>query len=99
MLLAVRDSATDVAPIFPYLCAWSADGRVVYFMGRDPKDGNLGVWGVPAAGGPPRLALRFDDPARPWHRSGFAVDRGRFYFTLGDRQSDVWMTEILGRQR
>jgi hypothetical protein len=40
--------------------------------------------------------VRFDDPARPWHRSGFEVHGGRFYFTLGDLQSDVWMTEIAG---
>jgi hypothetical protein len=68
---------------------------VVYFIGRDPKGGSLGVWGVSAAGGPPRPALKFDDPERPWHRSGVDVHRGRFYLTLGDRQSDVWMTEIL----
>ena len=96
VLLAVRDPTADVAPIFPYLCAWSNDGRVVYFIGRDPKDGVLGVWGVPAAGGPARVSVRFDDPARPWHRNGLTVLGDRFYFTLGDRQSDLWMTEIPG---
>jgi hypothetical protein len=40
--------------------------------------------------------VRFDDPARPWHQNGFRVRGGNFYFTLGDRQSDVWMTEIAG---
>ena len=29
-------------------------------------------------------------------RYGFRIHGGKFYFTLGDRQSDVWMTEIVG---
>ncbi|CAN5826928.1 hypothetical protein BH24GEM1_BH24GEM1_27310 [soil metagenome] len=95
VLMTVRDPATDVAPVSPYLCAWSADGRAVYFLGQDPKDRAIGIWRVPAAGGPLQLAVRFDDPARPWHQSGFGVHGGRFYFTLGDLQSDVWTTEIV----
>jgi hypothetical protein len=31
----------------------------------------------------------FDDPTRPWHQSGFEIHGDRFYFTVGDRQSDV----------
>jgi len=94
-LLTVRDPARDVAPLNPYLSLWSDDGRVVYFIGRDPKDGIVGIWGVPAAGGPPRPAVLFDDPARRWHQNGFRLHGGRFYFTLGDLQSDVWVTEVL----
>ena len=95
VLLTVRDPARDVAPLNPYLSLWSDDGRVVYFIGRDPKDGIVGIWGVPAAGGPPRPAVLFDDPARRWHQNGFRLHGGRFYFTLGDLQSDVWVTEVL----
>ena len=40
-----------------------------------------------------RLA-RFDDPARPWHRYGFRVHGARFYFTLGDLQSDIWVADL-----
>jgi hypothetical protein len=69
---------------------------MVYFIGRDPKAGILGVWGVPAAGGPLRPAVRFDDPTRRWHQNGFRVHGGRFYFTVGDVQSDVWTTEVVG---
>jgi hypothetical protein len=29
-----------------------------------------------------------------WHRYGFAAFRGRFYFTPGDRQSDLWTTSV-----
>ena len=41
-----------------------------------------------------KLLVRFDDPRREWHRYGFAAIRGRFYFTLGDRQSDLWSTSV-----
>jgi Tol biopolymer transport system component len=94
-VMSVRDPTTDVAPVGCYACAWSADGRVVYVVGRDPRDQSVGIWSVPAAGGTPRLAVRFDDPSRPLHPFGFRVRGGRFYFTIGDEQSDVWMTEVV----
>jgi eukaryotic-like serine/threonine-protein kinase len=93
VVMSVRDPATDVTPV---LYAWSADGRAVYFVGRDPNDQSVGIWSVPAAGGTPRLTVRFDDPARPWHQFGFRVRDSRFYFTVGDRQSDIWTTEVAG---
>jgi hypothetical protein len=96
VVLSVRNPATDVAPVGCYACAWSADGRVVYFVGRDPSDQSVGIWSVPAAGGTPRLTVGFDDPSRPWHPFGFQVHGSRFYFTVGDRQSDVWTTEVMG---
>jgi hypothetical protein len=46
------------------------------------------------SGGAPRIVLRFDDPARPWHRYGFRGFRDRIYFTVGDRQSDIWVAEL-----
>jgi len=49
---------------------------------------------VPVAGGSPHIAVNFDDPTRPWHRFGFRVRGNRFYFTLGDVQSDIWVTEL-----
>ena len=92
----VRDPATDVAPVSPHLSLWSADGRTIYFVGRDPRNPTIGIWRVPAAGGPVRLAVRFDDPTRPWHQNGFRIHDGKFYVTLGALQSDVWMTELAG---
>jgi hypothetical protein len=38
--------------------------------------------------------VRFDDPTRPWHRFGFRVRGEQIYFTLGDLQSDIWVTEV-----
>ncbi len=74
---------------------WSSDGRTVYYLGMDSV--TTSVYAVPASGGRPRLALRFDDPARPWHRYGFQVFHDRFYFTVGDRQSHIWVAEIGAR--
>jgi hypothetical protein len=59
-----------------------------------PGPGETTIWTVRAGGGPSRLLVRFDDPNRPWHRYGFAARGGRFYFTIGDRQSDIWAAEV-----
>jgi hypothetical protein len=52
---------------------------------------------APKTGSAPRLLVRFDAPDRQWHRFGFTAHRGRFWFTLGDRQSDVWVAEVAKR--
>ena len=78
---------------------WSADGETLYFKGRDPS-GRSGIWAVPVRGGRPRLLIRFDDPSRPSDRSNrpdFASDGRRFFFTIDDRQSDVWVANVSNR--
>jgi eukaryotic-like serine/threonine-protein kinase len=77
----------------PLYTDWSSDGRTIYYLAMDSV-GRASIWSVPRAGGPPRLEVEFDDPTRQWHRYGFLVRGGRFYFTLGDRQSDVWAAEV-----
>ena len=72
---------------------WSEDGRTVYYLAIDPAERTT-IWSVAAGGGRPRLLVRFDDPTREWHRFGFKTRRGRFYFTVGDRQSDLWMADV-----
>jgi hypothetical protein len=72
---------------------WSADGRTVYHVSEDSGRA-AAVVGVPVDGGAAHVAVRFDDPTRPWHRYGFRVRAGRMFFTLGDRESDVWVAEI-----
>ena len=71
---------------------WSEDGRTVYYLALDPAE-QATIWSVPVSGGSPKLLVRFDDPTREWHRIGFKAQLGRFYFTVGDRQSDIWMAE------
>jgi len=75
---------------------WSPDGRAIYFKAFDAAGGSS-LWSVPAAGGSPRLLVRFDDPARPSSRPEFATDGKRFFFTLGTRQSDVWAMQLRAR--
>jgi Tol biopolymer transport system component len=94
VVVSVRDRTKEVVPAYIYY--FSADGRVIYFLGREPSDRTIGIWQVPVAGGTPRVVVRFDDPSRPWHPYGFRVHGGKFYFTVGDRQSDIWTTEVEG---
>jgi eukaryotic-like serine/threonine-protein kinase len=73
---------------------WSADGLTVFHVSEDSTGHVAAVVAVPVSGAPPWVAVRFDDPTRPWHRYGFRVRDGRFYFTLGDRQSDIWVADL-----
>jgi serine/threonine protein kinase/Tol biopolymer transport system component len=78
------------------LAIFAANGRELYFKSHDAR-GKASFWSIPAAGGRPRLLARFDDPARASNRFDFASDGKRFYFTLEDRQSDVWVAELTAR--
>jgi TolB protein len=73
--------------IFP---VWADDGRWLYYL--DASASNIIAWAV--GSDTPRVVVRFDDPTRPWHRYGFRVRRGRFYFTIGDLQSDLWVARL-----
>ena len=90
LLVDSRDPA--VRPV-PLLAQWSPDGRAVYYKALD-GEGHASLWSVPVGGGEPRLLVRFDDPARPSPRAEFALDGRRFYFTLAERESDIWQMTI-----
>jgi Tol biopolymer transport system component len=72
---------------------WSPDGRLVYFHGID-QQGRSSFWSIPAAGGSPTLIVRFDDPTRESNRPEFATDGRRLYFTLAQKEADVWMMDV-----
>ncbi len=72
---------------------WSRDGKTVYVKAADDER-QATLWSVPATGGTPRLLMRFDDPSRPSLRREFATDGTRFYFTIAQDESDVWVVEI-----
>jgi dipeptidyl aminopeptidase/acylaminoacyl peptidase len=82
----------------PNYVSWSTDSREIYFLALDPVD-RATVWSVPRDGGIPRLLVRFDDPTKDWHRYGFRASSGRFYFTIGDRQSDIWQMDVMPGRR
>jgi len=75
---------------------WSPDGRTLYYKAHDAQ-GRASFWAVSAAGGQPRLLVRFSDPDRQSSRRDFATDGRRFYFAIEDRQSDVFVAEIIAR--
>jgi Tol biopolymer transport system component/DNA-binding SARP family transcriptional activator len=80
----------------PELALWSEDGRTIVYKAFDATGGSS-FWAVPAAGGAPRLLIRFDDTARPSNRAEFATDGTRLFFTIGARQSDIWAMALRAR--
>jgi Tol biopolymer transport system component len=80
--------------------AWSVmasdDGSTLYFKSAD-ADGRSTFWTIPATGGKPRLLVRFTDPNRQSIRPDFAVGAGRFFFTIEDRQADIWIADVSKR--
>jgi serine/threonine-protein kinase len=78
----------------PEMERWSVDGRTIYFLAHDAA-GQAVLWEVSAAGGRPRQVVRFTDPDRQTNRPFFAVSATTFYFAISDRQSDVFVAELL----
>jgi len=70
------------------------DPGTIAFKSRDAQ-GRAELWSIPVAGGRPRLLVRFTDPQRPSNRADFHTDGKRFYFSIEDRQSDIWVAEII----
>jgi hypothetical protein len=75
---------------------FSDDGAWIYYL-LDNGAVVTGVWAVSSNGGRARQVVRFDDPARPWHRFGLRVHGTHLYFTLGELECDVWTAEVRGR--
>ncbi len=73
---------------------WGPDGRTLYFKSHDSQ-GRTSFWAVNAAGGQPRMLVRLDDPAWQSSRPFFATDGKRFYFPVEDRESDVYVAEVV----
>ncbi|HEV8177582.1 MAG TPA: hypothetical protein VGP44_07840, partial [Gemmatimonadales bacterium] len=73
---------------------WGPDGRTLYFKSHDSLS-RTSFWAVNAAGGQPRMLVRLDDPAWQSSRPFFATDGKRFYFPVEDRESDVYVAEVV----
>lgn len=80
----------------PLLAEWAPDSRTLYIRAADDS-GRASIWSLQAAGGTPRLVVRFDDASRPTNRAEFATDGRRIFFTLGKPESDLWMMTFSGR--
>jgi Tol biopolymer transport system component/tRNA A-37 threonylcarbamoyl transferase component Bud32 len=90
-LLVKADEAAGLPA--PELALWSPDSRTIYYKAFDAF-GHSSLWSIPAGGGTPSLLVRFDDPSRPSSRPEFATDGKRLFFTVGARQSDIWVMEL-----
>jgi hypothetical protein len=72
---------------------YSKDSRHAYFLIRE-TDGTAGIWQIPINGDPERRLVHLSDPSRQFYRTTLDVDDKNFYFTIGDRQSDIWTMEL-----
>jgi serine/threonine-protein kinase len=89
-LYAVVDTTRD--PVVGRI-DFARDGAGLYFKSHDAL-GRASFWYLPLTGGRPALLVRFDDFSRQSFRSNFAAGAGRFFFTINDRQSDVWVADL-----
>ncbi len=89
---AVYDEAAPGAPLAE-TSQWSPDGRTIYFKSHD-ADGQGWIWSVPSRGGVPRRLLELRDGRLRSDRYGFRISHGRLYYTLFDRQSNIWVMEL-----
>ena len=89
---AIVTRSTADQPL-PQYGIWSIDSRTIYFKAADAER-RASIWAVPAEGGTPRLLVRFDDPQRPSLRREFASDGTRFFFTIAQDESDIWVAEV-----
>jgi Tol biopolymer transport system component len=70
---------------------FSDDGRTLYFKSRNEKTQSQ-IWAVPATGGTPRLIVEFGD--RPSTRTDLGAGQGRFFFTIDERRSNIWVADV-----
>ena len=89
---AVYDETLPGAPLAE-TSQWSDDGRTIYFKSHDP-DGDGIIWSVPSSGGRPRRLLKLGDGRLRSDRYGFAIHGGVLYYTLFDRQSNIWVMDV-----
>lgn len=75
-------------------CRYSADGRTIYCKSHDAR-GHALIYAVSASGGRSRVILSFPDLTRPSYRPDFAVGPTQLYFVMQDRQSNVWVADII----
>ena len=71
---------------------WSTDSRFIYYCALVGRSNGLMV--VPSTGGTSQPLLEFRDPLRQLFRGSLALDSSHIYFTIGSRESDLWVMEL-----
>ncbi|MEP6507915.1 MAG: hypothetical protein ABJC63_06770 [Gemmatimonadales bacterium] len=78
----------------PGSVVWSRDSRHAFALVRE-GDGTSAIWQLPINGDLERRVLHLTDPNRQIYRTNtLDADATNFYFTIGDRQSDIWTMEL-----
>ena len=72
---------------------WSRDRRTLYFKSHDAR-GRTSFFARPSRGGTPRLVAHFPDLNKQSGRTVFAVSSTHLFFTIEDRQNDVFVAEV-----
>ncbi|MGH7518067.1 MAG: protein kinase domain-containing protein [Gemmatimonadales bacterium] len=90
----IDDSASgNPGPLWP---RWASDGRtVIYEAFRGTR---FSVRVARLDGGPTREVLHVNDPTSHTHRFGIVVRGDSLFFTLVDRQADIWVAEVRGER-
>jgi hypothetical protein len=73
---------------------WSSDSQRIFYKGYSPG-WRSSFWSIPISGGIPKLLVRLDDPSRKSHRTEFTSDGRKLFFTLAEKERDIWMLELL----
>ena len=84
------------ADLAPFYTRWKGDSKVVYYSAVR-NDGTYVINAVPAAGGATREVAHSEGPTYQSFRFVFSVVGDLLYLALADRQSDVWMAEVVRR--
>jgi serine/threonine protein kinase len=74
---------------WPEYAAWSRDSKTVFFRAADEQH-YWSIYSVPAGGGKPRMLVRFEE----FSRHEFAADDKDFFFTVAERESDIYMLQL-----
>jgi Tol biopolymer transport system component len=74
---------------------YAPDGTRIYFRGTvGSTNPRFSLWELPASGGTAREVVRFDDPYRLPLYGSFGTDGQHLFFTLDERESDIWVADI-----
>jgi TolB protein len=73
---------------------WSNDSKTIYFKATTEPAASMDFWSVPATGGPFRPLVSFEDVSRPSSRAEFSSDGKELFFTISERESDVWLLKL-----
>jgi serine/threonine-protein kinase len=71
---------------------WADDERMIF--GGRIQGGHLVLLAIPVDGSPASVLAYADHPEAQLPRYGIAYNRGRLYFPLAERASDIWIGEL-----